>query len=158
MRAAFVNALRVERALPIRGGGSSGWPEFAAEVPDDEPVEPRLRPKAADVTHMHIILIGIGSKSGLINGAVRNYPEQRKALIRWGMWVAHGCRDRDGEHETGEQFAIRIGIPSTTLDRRIDSAAGVMAVQANRDGVDVWHAEKPVRRRKKRMNLHAAGM
>jgi hypothetical protein len=161
MRDALVHAFRVLKALP--GSGYSNAAPVLIEFNDDwgyadeEQNETRLQPKAIDISRMELLLIGKGSHQGLLNGDVLEYRGRRRILVRWANWVASGCRDPDGEHETEEWFSFRIRCPSeATMKRYRDYAAGVMAQQANREGVAVWHAEKPVRRRKKRMNLHAA--
>lgn len=163
MKDALVHAIRTMRALP--GGASfshQGWVEFNDSwgYADDERIkEDRFRPSAKDITRMEIILIGKGGNRALLNGAVLGYREHRTVLIRWALWVAHGCRDpQEPEYvETEADFARRIRRSESEMKRLRDHAADVMADQANTMEIPAWAAEKPVRRRKARGNLHIAG-
>lgn len=161
IRDALVLALKVERALP---GGSSyssvlEW-EFndASGYYDEEKHKrDRFRPSAAEISQMETLLIGKGNRSSLINGKVMAYPDHRLVLLKWALWVSFGGCSPDGVPETDVEFARRMKVEEWTMKRMRDHAAGTMAKQANEQGIVVWHAGKPVRRRNREANLHASG-
>lgn len=161
---ALVDALIVERSLPARRGPgdlAAWWPDYALDYPRAEQNKVRRRPSAEDITHSDRFLFGVGNSKGWLNGPVMIYEEQRAALMRWALWVSLGCqwKARDGvvEIETEEQFCKRIGADLSTFKRRKDFAAGVIARQANEEGVLVWHVAKPPRRRNRASQLHRSG-
>jgi hypothetical protein len=161
MRDALVYAIRVLRALP--GGGHKtqvGTWDFNDDwgyADEEQNNKQRLRPKASDITHMEVLLIGQGKAKGLINAKVLSYPEHRRTLIRWALWVANGCHSPDGEFETEQEFAWRIRMEEATMKRHRDFAASVMARQANEQEITVWASERQARKRRSRENLQSAG-
>jgi hypothetical protein len=161
VRNALVQAFKVERALP--GGGMGQSLTLGLEISDawryaddEKQNRARFRPNAAEISQMETLLIGRGKRSALVNGAVLGYREQRAVLLKWALWVSYGGCSPDGVPETDEEFARRMKVAENTMKRMRDHAAGIMAHQANVDGIVVWHAGRPERRRKVRGNLHAA--
>ncbi len=157
VRNAIPEALRVIRAVP-----SSGY-RHTILVDESElpPIldEDRPRPSRQDITRAEWVLVGYTDERGgehpaWLNGAVLGYPDQRKALFKWSVWASYGKRDLEGEPETEEAFAKRIGSSYSTFRRHLDFAAGVVAHGLNEAGLKVWHVERP--RRKNRHILTSA--
>lgn len=163
MRNALVLALKVERALP---GGSAYAASLTLGIEindawryadDEKQNKVRFRPSATEISQMEALLIGRGKHSALINGRVMAYREHREVLLKWAIWVSFGGVSPDGIVETDVEFARRMKVSEWTMKRMRDHAASVMARQANEQGIVVWHAGKPERRRRGRGNLHASG-
>lgn len=161
IRNALVLALKVERSLP--GGAvysaAMGW-EFNDSwgyADEEKHAKVKFRPNATEIDQMESLLIGKGKRSALLNGKVMAYPEHRLVLMKWALWVSFGGVSPDGVVETDVEFARRMRTEEWTMKRMRDHAASVMARQANEQGIVVWHAGRPERRRKVRGNVQAAG-
>lgn len=160
---ALVHALRTFRAMPIQIGPAQPR-SFLGDSAGDEWPENRVRfvPRQIDVERAHKVLVGFVDDRGRkhpawLNGGLVGYPDQRMVISRWAKWASHGKVTFDGISQTEEEFADQVlRMSKSTMIRRRDFAAQIIARGLNEAELGIWYVEERTPRKNRMVAASAA--